>query len=174
MGAEARALADGVGAWVVAGNKANGFEVLLDQDAPALNVIYHEFFSTRTARERFVRAVGEAPAPLYALCWAEDVAQARQLVGERRLAVGRVRPFEVPFFSQRRRVGMMLVEVLRPEGAEGRAALEDFWRSAPFPDYDYRAEIEAAAAVPASMRAGERAELRFRVRNAGGFTWPAR
>jgi hypothetical protein len=68
---------------------------------------------------------------------------------------------------------MMLIDVVRPADAEGRAALEAFWRSAPFPDYDYRAEITAADA-PARMRAGERAQLRFRVRNAGGFAWPAR
>ena len=170
---ETRALTDGVGAWVVAGNKSNGFEVLLDADAPALTVNFHEFFATRTARERFVHAVESAPAPLYALCWAGDFAQARASVESRKLAVGRVTPVELPFFSQRGRVGMMLVEVLRPSDAEGRAALEAFWRSAPFPDYDYRAEIEARDA-PATMRAGARATLRFRVRNAGGFIWPAR
>jgi uncharacterized membrane protein (UPF0136 family) len=170
---ETRALTDGVGAWIVSGNKSNGFEVLVNTDAPAVTVNFHEFFATRTGREAFVRAVESAPAPLYSLCWAGDFAQARELIESRRLAVGRVTPVEVPFFSQRGRVGMMLIEVLRPSDAEGRAALEAFWRSAPFPNYDYRAEIDARDA-PAHMRAGERAQLRFRVRNAGGFNWPAR
>jgi len=173
MTEETRALTDGVGAWVVAGNKSSGVEVLINPDAPAVNVNFHEYFATRTGREEFVRAVESAPAPLYVLCWAGDFAQARSLVESRKLAVGRVTPIEVPFFSQRGRVGMMLIEVVRPADAEGRAALEAFWRSAPFPDYDYRAEIEARDA-PATLRAGERAQLRFRVRNAGGFTWPAR
>jgi hypothetical protein len=67
---------------------------------------------------------------------------------------------------------MMLVEVTRPETAEGRAAFEAFRQTAAFPDSDYRAEITAADA-PASMRAGERATLRLRVRNLGRSTWPA-
>jgi hypothetical protein len=173
MSDETRALTDGVGAWVVSGNKTNGVEALVDADAPAVGVNYHEFFNTRTARERFVRAAEAAPAPLYSLCLPEDLAQAKELIESRRLAVGRVTPVQLPFFSQRGRIGMMLVEVLRPAGAEGRAALEAFWRSAPFPDYEYRAEITTPDA-PARMRAGERVLLRFRVRNAGGFTWPAR
>ena len=173
MDAETSALFDGVGTWVESGNKSNAFEALARPDVPAVTVIRHEYFTTRTGRERFVRAVDSAPAPLYTLCWAEDLAEARRLIESRKLAVGRVRPVSLPFFSQRGRIGMMLVEVLRPESEEGRAALEAFWRSAPFPDYDYRAEVTARDA-PRSMRAGERAELRFRVRNAGGFEWPAR
>jgi hypothetical protein len=173
MTEETRALIDGVGVWVESGNKSNGFEALLRPDVPIVNVNHHEYFTTRTGREEFVRAVEPAPAPLYTLCWAGDFAQARELIESRKLAVGRVTPVELPFFSQRGRIGMMLIEVVRPADAEGRAALEAFWRSAPFPDYDYRAEITAADA-PARMRAGERAQLRFRVRNAGGFAWPAR
>ena len=68
---------------------------------------------------------------------------------------------------------MMLVEVSTPEGQEGRESLERFWKAAAFPDHDYRAEIEAENS-PVSMRPGERLELRFRVRNAGSSTWPAR
>jgi hypothetical protein len=173
MNDETRALLGGVGAWVESGNKSNGVEALVDADAPALNVNHHEYFASRMARERFVRAVEAAPVPLYSLCLPEELAQAKELIESRKLSVGRVTPVQVPFFSQRGRIGMMLVEVLRPEDAEGRAALEAFWRSAPFPDHVYRAEITTAAA-PATLRAGERASLRFRVRNAGGFTWPAR
>ena len=39
-------------------------------------------------------------------------------------------------------------------------------------DEDYRAEITTTDA-PASMRAGERKTLRFRIRNLGRSTWPA-
>jgi hypothetical protein len=172
-GAEARALLDGVGAWVDACAKANAFESLYAPGVPLLGVNHHEYFTTRVPRERFVRALETAPAPLYTLCMPEDVAEAKRHLESHRLSAGRQTPVELPFFSQRTRVGMMLVEVLRPEGEGGRAALETFWRSAPFPDYEYRAEIEALDA-PARVRAGERAALRFRVRNAGGFAWPAR
>ena len=170
---ETRALLDGVGAWVDTGHKANALESLYSPGTPVLGVNHHEYFTTRPARERFVRALVNAPAPLYSLCLPEDLAEARRHLESHGLSAGRVTPVRLPFFSQRRAIGMMMVEVRRPEGDEGRAVLENFWKSAPYPDYDYRAEITARDA-PARMRAGERAALRFRVRNAGGFAWPAR
>ena len=173
MNNETRALIDGVGAWVDTGPKANAFEVLARPGAPVIGVNHHEFFTTRPARERFVRALLAAPAPLYSLCMPEDLAEARRHLESHLLSAGRVRPVSLPFFSQRARVSMMLVEVLPPEGDGGRAVLEKFWQSAPYPDYEYRAEITARDA-PGVMRAGELRALRFGVRNAGGFAWPAR
>src|SRR5205085_7854031 len=162
---ETRGLLDGVGAWVEAGQKTTALEAFVKPDAPIVAASHYEYFATRAGRERFVRAVESAPAPLYALVWADDLAAAKRYIEDARLSVGRVTPLPLPFFSQRGRLGMMLVEVLRPTSEEGRTALEAFWRSAPYPDSDYRAEIVALNA-PARMRAGERAELRFRVRNA--------
>ncbi|HEX8353447.1 MAG TPA: hypothetical protein VF611_11135, partial [Pyrinomonadaceae bacterium] len=48
MSEEGRALTSGVGAWVVSGPKSNGVEALLDAEAPAVSVNFHEFFATRT------------------------------------------------------------------------------------------------------------------------------
>jgi hypothetical protein len=67
---------------------------------------------------------------------------------------------------------MMLVEATLPEGEEGRATRERFWRSVAFRDQDYRAGIGAPGA-PTRLRAGERVELHLRVRNLGPVTWPA-
>lgn len=170
---ETRALLDGVGAWIDTGPKANALESLYSPGVPVLGVNHHEYFTTRPARERFVRALMAAPAPLYSLCLPEDLAEARRNLESHRLSAGRVTPVRLSFFSPRRSLGMMLVEVRRPEGDEGRAVMENFWQSAPYPDYEYRAEIVARDA-PGRMRAGERVVLRFRVRNAGGFAWPAR
>jgi hypothetical protein len=164
---------DGVPAWVESGIKSNGIEALLDADAPAVTVSHPEYFATRTARESFVRNVEAGPARMLSLCLPEDLAQAKEFIKSRGLSVGRVVPVQIPFFSQRGRIGMMLVEVARPEGREGSDTLERFWKAAALPDDDYRAEITTANA-PASMRAGERVGLRFRVRNLGGSVWPAR
>jgi hypothetical protein len=172
MSEDARSLFDGRYAWIESGNKSTGVEVLIAPEAHAINVNHQEYFVTRKGHEGFVRAVADAPASMLSLCLPEDLAQARHLIESRGLSVGRVVPLQVPFFSQQRRVGMMLVEVLRPEGAQWRAALEAFWKSAAFADDDYRVEITTGDA-PASMRAGERAVLRVRVRNLGGATWPA-
>lgn len=173
MDAETRALFEGVEGWVESGPKSNGFEALIAPELPIVTASHPEYFATRDARQHFVRTVESGPHRRLSLCMPEDLAQAREYVRSRGLAFVGARPVRVPFFSQRRPVGMMLIEATLPEGEEGRASLERFWRSAAFPDYHYRAEI-AAPGAPSSMRPGERAVLSLRVRNRGGAVWPAR
>jgi hypothetical protein len=166
----------GAGVWVESGMKSNGVEALLSPRTPVLGVRHQEFFTTDEAWRRFVEAVGAAgDARALSLCLPEDLPSALAVVRGRGLGVERFTPVEVPFFSERRRVGMMLLEVSLPRGAEGLRRLAEgrFWKSGAFPDEDYRAHVEALDA-PASMRAGERRALRFRVENRGGATWPAR
>jgi hypothetical protein len=110
---------------------------------------------------------------MLSLCMPEDLVQAREYVKSRGLTYVGARPVQVPFFSQRRPLSMMLIETTFPAGEEGHATLERFWRSAAFRDQDYRAEIEAPDA-PQRLRAGERIELKLRVRNRGPVVWPAR
>jgi hypothetical protein len=159
-------------AWAEACPKSNGFEVLLDAREPVLGIRHHEYFTTRESVRRFVDEAARRPAFL-ALCLPEDVAAAREVAAKRGLEVVGVEPFGLPFFSPRGRIGMMLVEISRPAEPAALAAFGQSWMKFPFPDYDYRAEITAADA-PHSMRAGERREVAFAVRNRGGATWPAR
>jgi hypothetical protein len=173
MSAETLALFDGVEGWVESGPKSNGVEALIDPTLPNVTAGHPEYFATRDARQQFVRTVESGPPRMLSLCMPEDLAQAREYVKSRGLTFVGARPLQVPFFSQRRPLGMMLVEARLPEGEEGRATLERFWRSVAFRDQDYRAEIEAPGA-PTHLRAGERTELRLRVRNRGPVAWPAR
>jgi hypothetical protein len=170
---EARAQFEGLHGWVESGVKSNGVEALINPDVPIVTASHPEYFATRTARANFIRTIEAGPARMLSLCQPEDLWQAKEYIKSRGFVVGRVTPLQVPFFSQRGRIGMMLVEVSTPEGQEGRESLERFWKAAAFPDGDYRAEIKVAN-PPASMRPGERLELRFRVRNAGSSVWPAR
>jgi hypothetical protein len=172
MNAETRALFEGVEGWVESGPKSNGVEALIDPALPNVTASHPEYFATRDARRHFVGTVESGPRRRLSLCMPEDLAQAREYVKSRGLTFVGARPVQVPFFSQRRPLGMMLIEVTLPEGEEGRGALRRFWQSAAFRDQDYRAEIEATAA-PASLRAGERAVLTLRVRNRGPVAWPA-
>lgn len=173
MSAETRALFDGAGGWVESGPKANGVEALIDPALTNVTVNHHEYFATRDARRRFVRAVESGPPRRLSLCMPEDLAQAREFVKLRGLTLVGERPLQVPFFSQRRPLGMMLVEVGLPEGEGGRAALRSYWQSAAFRAQDYRAQIEAPGA-PGTFKAGGRVVLTLRVRNLGPVTWPAR
>ncbi|MBV8859702.1 MAG: hypothetical protein JOZ02_22405 [Acidobacteria bacterium] len=172
MNAETRAPFEGLRGWVESGPKSNGVEALIDPDLPIVTASHPEYFATRDARQQFVRTVESGPPRMLSLCMPEDLAQAREYVKSRGLTFVGARPVQVPFFSQRRPLGMMLVEAALPEGEEGRATLERFWRAAAFRDQDYRASIEAPGA-PTHMRPGERAVLNLRVRNLGPVAWPA-
>lgn len=173
MNAETRPLFEGVEGWVESGPKSNGVEALIDPTLPNVTASHPEYFATRDARQHFVRTVESGPRRMLSLCMPEDLAQAREYIKSRGLTFVGARAVQVPFFSQRRPLGMMLVEATLPEGEEGRATLERFWRSVAFRDQDYRAEIEAPGA-PTHLRAGARTELRLRVHNRGPVTWPAR
>ena len=146
---------------------------LIAPDLPNVTASHHEYFATRDARRHFVRTVESGPQRRLSLCMPEDLAQAREYVRSRGLTFVGARAIQVPFFSQRRPVGMMLIEATLPEGEEGRATLRRFWQSVAFRDQDYRAEIEAPGA-PGTFRAGERVVLNLRVRNLGPVAWPAR
>jgi hypothetical protein len=164
-----------VGAWVVSGWKSAGLEVLLNERAPAIEVNYQEFLTTREAKRRFVRAIDDAPqGRIYSLCFPEDLASAKEFIRGRGLEVAGEETVEVPLFSPTHRLGMMLLRVTPPSDREARAKFEASWMSAAFPDADYRARVEWAAPPPAVLRAGERAGLTLRVRNEGGSVWPAR
>lgn len=172
---EERARYANVGAWVVSGWKSAGLEAMLNANAPAINVNYPEFFTTREAQRRFVRAVEDAPrGRIYSLVFPGDLSDARELIRSRGLEIASEEAVEVPLFSRTHALGMMLLRVDVPGGAEARAKFESSWMSAAFNETDYRAAIEWAAPPPVSMRAGERATLSLRVRNDGGSTWPAR
>jgi hypothetical protein len=172
MNAETRALFEGLQGWVESGPKSNGVEALIDPGAPIVTASHPEYFATRDARQRFVQTVEAGPPRRLSLCLPEDLAQAREYVKSRGLTFVGARAVQVPFFSQRRPLGMMLVEATLPEGEEGRATLRRFWQSAAFRDQDYRAQIEASN-PPTRLRPGERVELKLRVRNLGPVAWPA-
>jgi hypothetical protein len=174
--AEERGRLGGVGVWVESGMKSNGIEALLSPEAPVLGVRHHEFFTTGEAWRRFAEAVTAARGRrALSLCLPEELPAALSVVRSRGLGVQRFAHVELPFFSERRRVGMMWLEVSLPESEEGlrRLAAGQFPKSGAFRDEDYRARVVSVDA-PALMRAGERRSLRFRVENRGGATWPAR
>jgi hypothetical protein len=171
---EERARYAGLDAWGEAGVKSTGFEVLLNPRAPIVAFNHWEYFDTRESRARFVRAVEDGPgASMFSLCFPEELAGVKENVERHALSVGRVTNVDVPFFSPHNVIGMILIEIPRPQGTEARRRLEEFGEQAAFAATDYRAEITAVDAR-ASMHAGERVVLNFRVRNAGGGVWPAR
>lgn len=158
--------------WVESSVKSTGIEVLLDNNLPIVSVNHPEYFFTRESRKRFVDTVESNSAAMYSLCITEELQEAKQAITLRGLEVRRVTPMDIPFFSNHDRVGMMLIEIRRPEEAEALSKFQSSWMNAAFPDSDYRAEITALNAPP-GMHAGEKMVLRFRVKNLGYSSWPA-
>jgi hypothetical protein len=159
--------------WVESCVKSTAFEVLLAQQKPIISINHPEYFFTRESRKQFVATVEGLSSPTMAsLCFAGELETAKQTIALRSLEIARVTPIDFPFFSNNRRIGMMLIEIRRPETAEARAKFTSSWMNAAFPDADYRAEITALNASP-MMRAGANLPLRFAVKNLGESTWPA-
>src|SRR5262249_44037618 len=97
---------------------------------------------------------------------------AKRAVSERGLELGSVTPVEIPFFSPRNRIGTMLLEIRLPQTPAGREQFETAWLKGGFSASDYRAPITALN-PPSVMRAGQKLELHFKVKNLGSATWSA-
>lgn len=170
---EERALFDGVQVWVETCPLSTGFEVLLNRDAPIVAVRQPEYFFTRESWRQFIRVVEESPGKrMFSLCLNDHLPTARQAIVERGLEVGKLTPVNIPFFSPRDRIGMMLIEVRIPQEPEALSQFESAWMKGAFPASVYREEI-VALNPPSVMRPGEKVDIRFKVKNLGDSTWPA-
>ena len=170
---EERSALNDVRTWVETCPQSTGFQALLKPDVPIIAARQPEYFFTRDSRKQFVRVVEKQPNDkMYSLCFKEYLEPARQTIATRGLEIGRIRPINLPFFSPHNRIDVILIEVLRPQNTEARQKFQSSWMNAAFPDYDYREEIVALNA-PAVMKPGEKASVRFRVKNMGYSTWPA-
>ncbi len=168
-----RILFDRVPVWIESSVKTSGIEALLNERAAIISVSHPEYFYTRQSRQRFIQAIEDLPSDrMFSLCLTEELASAKQAIIARGLEVGNVTGVDIPFFSPRDRIGMMLIEVLRPQEPEARSKFESSWMNAAFPDSDYREQITALNG-PTTMRAGEKVFIRFKVKNLGYSTWPS-
>ena len=164
---------DRVKVWFETGPKSTIFEVLLNRRAPVIALRQAEFFHTREAWHEFIQKVEAAGGEnMYSLCLSADLENAKHAVAERGLELGEVLPVEVPFFSPRDRVGMMLLEIRLPHDPAAREQFENAWRKAAFAASDYREEI-VALNPPSVMHAGEKLDVHLKLKNLGSETWPA-
>jgi Ig-like domain from next to BRCA1 gene len=170
---EERALFDSVQVWFETCPKTSGFEVLLNSRAPIIAARQPEYFLTRDSRRQFTQRVQAHDGQrMYSLCLNADLPTAKQSIAERGLQIGQIRRIDLPFFSPRDRIGMMLIEVSIPQDTELRNQFESSWMKGAFATSDYREEITASN-PPSVLHAGERTEIRLRVKNLGSATWPS-
>jgi hypothetical protein len=170
---EDRVRVDKVGVWLETGQKSTGVEALLNPGVPVVAIRQKEFFHTRESWRRFTETVNAFQGKnMYSLCLNADWPLAKQAIASRGLELGSVTPISVPFFSHTNVLGMMLIEVLLPQDPEARKNFETAWMKAAFAAADYRQEI-VALNPPSVMRAGQKIEIQFKLKNLGSETWPA-
>ena len=170
---EQRARFDKVRVWFETAPKSTAFEVLLNPNAPIIALRQPEFFHTREAWKQFIQKVeATGGQDMYSLCLSSDLENAKRAVVERGLDLGEVVPIDLPFFSPRNLIAMMLLEIRLPQSAEGREQFAAAWQKAAFAASDYRQEI-IALNPPSTMRVGEKLDIDFKVKNLGSETWPA-
>ncbi len=162
-----------VEAWLETSTKTSAVEVLLKPHIPVIAARQPEFFFNRHGWKQFIERVESVPPNgLYSICLTVDLPAARDVIHERGLDVGEVTTLDLPFFSHESRMSMMLIEIKLPQDQK---ALEDFrmaWVKAAFSDYEYR-ELITAVQTRSVMRVGERADMKFKVKNLGSEMWPA-
>jgi hypothetical protein len=173
MNAEQLRPFENVKVWFETGQKSTGIEVLLNPEAPILALRQQEFFATRTSWQKFIDQVKTfGNEPMHSLCYAVDLPNAKKVIAERGLELTNVQQVSIPFFSHRTTVGMMLLEIRVPQEAKAREEFETAWLKSAFPSTDYREQIQILTPVT-SMRAGEKVELAFKIKNLGSRTLPA-
>lgn len=170
---EERGVVDAVQLWVETCPKSTGFEVLLNARAPIIAARQPEYFFTRESWRQFIRVVEESAGQrMFSLCLNGYLPEARQTIMDRGLEVGTLTPVSIPFFSPRDPIGMMLIEVRIPLEPVARSEFQSAWMRGAFPESVYREEITAQDA-PSTMNPGQKAVIRFKVRNLGSSIWPA-
>src|SRR6266576_4188851 len=97
---------------------------------------------------------------MYSLCLNNDLPNGKQAIAQRGLEIGKVTAVDLPFFSPRDRIGIMLIEVRIPSGSEARSQFESAWMRGAFAAADYREQI-VAIDPPSVMHPGEKANIRF-------------
>ena len=101
---------------------------------------------------------------MFSLCLTNDLINAKQVIANRGLEVASVTPVDLPFFSPRDRIGMMLIEVRIPQEPEARRQFESAWMRGAFAASAYREQI-VALDPPSAMHPGEKANIRFKVQS---------
>ena len=175
---EARSLFARVDAWVVSGVKTNGVEVLLRPDVPMLAVNNLEYFDRPDSRRRFARALETLRGKrIYSLSLTEDLNSSLEYLRRRRLVVGEVKTFTLPFFSARTQFHVALIEVGLPPPREVPRRAPDSPEAteatAPLDDEAYQAGLSVAG-LPPVMRPGQRVTITVTVKNMSEFVWPSR
>jgi hypothetical protein len=161
-----RALLSEVDVWIETTDKTSALEVFLRPYTPVLGVRSPPFFATEQSRRKFDEAVqANQGKRLFTLTHASDLETVQQSLAARGLVAGRVQNISIPYFSQSKKLDMLLVAVL--PGSQTAA------KGLPLPDSAFRAQLSVSD-LPASIRGGQKYVVRVTLKNESPVTWPGR
>lgn len=156
------ALFDGVGAWAETGFKSSAVTGMLRPDLPYLNLFAEAFMATPAALRKFRAAVGLVDSKrMLSVVFEEDLENALVKLQKRGFAAVKTTRVQLPYYSSQRRLPLVVIEVAHdPSGRQTKGI--------------FYAQIAVLYGLPTTMKAGEYATVRVKVRNASQGVWAAK
>jgi hypothetical protein len=165
-----RELVGEVEVWLESSPQTSGIEALLKRNIPL--VYLRGYYEAYEGRAEFAKAIEDVRTKKTAsLCFVDDLKTSGEIISSRGLAMGRITPIEIPYYSHNAVFRMALIDVL-PAGSE-KADESVSSTEGPLPEQAYKASITAPG-MAAILVAGSRETLYVDVKNMSDVTWPAR
>ena len=161
---EHRALLDDVDVWIETTIKTSALEAMLKPYTPVLGIRSPQFFATEQSRGKFDEALrANRGKRLFTLTNdGADLQDVQRSLAARGLVAGKTQNISIPYFSQSKKLDMLLVEVL--PGSQTAA------KGLPLPDRAFKAQLSVSD-LPASIRAGQKYLVRVALKNESAVTW---
>ena len=114
-----RELFDKVDVWINSYDTTSGVEVIARRDIPMLSVckfLYlFDYLETKGAQERLAQTLATLKGKrMYSLGHQSHLKDSLKFISRTGLTIGQITPVKVPFYSQRTRLHMAMIEVLPP------------------------------------------------------------
>jgi hypothetical protein len=168
-----RQLFNDVDVWIESNFITNGLETMVKRDAPILLVCFPYYFEAPASVKKFTSTLDNAAGKkIYTLAFTKDLSPSLDLLSFRGLEMGKFTAVSVPFYSERYRYDMVLIEILPPGQGVRRENIKTTLATAPLPASGFNAQL-AVSAAPATLKTGERTPVYVRIKNTSNATWNA-
>ena len=168
-----RQLFNDVDVWIESNFITNGLETLLKSDAPILLVCFPYYFEAPASVDQFNNTLNAAAGKkIYTLAFTKDLSPSLDLLSFRGLEMGKFTAVSVPFYSDRYRYDMVLIEILPPGQGVRREFIKTTTATSPLPAGGFNAQLTLSNELKA-LKAGERTPVYVRIKNTSDTTWNA-
>jgi len=115
-----------VGMWIESGMLTSGVQSLLTSHAPILCVYVDDYFHSAEGRDRFARALRHGRNQRIAsLCLESELNSCREKLARRKLEIVDTLPVQIPIYSGRRKLKMVLLTLFLPPHVESQIVLDN-------------------------------------------------